>query len=298
MLKRTAFVILSSLALILLVSSFSIAQVTPYPEPDEGVRGWGAIPLNVNSAVGQFDINVWRSGNVLFGGFKYAEIGTSTVRRNVIYSTRITSLVISGNFATVKALGYWNNMPSVITIEALDDNPSGDWFHIVAQPQSPLPIIYDQAGGLIKGDIVVYGRPIPDCWAKGDGTIAVTTSGNLPNVGRFNFQAERYGDIVKGRLSYMEYNPAGYSVRPRVSIYVPELAKLDVQGLNGYMAGKGTLNGIPAIVEVKVIDWSPTYRMPDEFYISATPLADVANVPPYYAGGPLTSGALTVGSRK
>ncbi len=292
MCRRSLSVLLCAVVLVALSLSVCVAQITSYPSPDSGVKGSGAIRFGVDGKIGAFDINVARAGNLLLGGFKFSEISpTSVSRGNVIYSRTIESLEVRGNFATVKAVGYWNNMLCNIQVEALDDNPCGDWFRIVARPFF-LDIIYEAAGGVIRGDIVVFSNPVPDCFAKGIGAIAASSG-----VGRFDFNAVKTGGVVKGRLFYSEYLFTANSIRPRVSIYLPAVAELRVSGLVGTFSGIGRLNGVPARIEVRVVDWSPTYRRADEFYIKAMPLAvDVLSAAGYQAGGPLVAGELTVGT--
>lgn len=146
--RLPVFIALLVSASALLAASTALAQTSPNPVPDAGVRGSGAIPPPYGGALGVFDVNAARSGDVLFGGFRYQELRPDGTRGQVIYSQAVTGLRVLGNTATVDAVGYWNNMLCDLTIEALDDL-SGDWFHITARPRGPLTIIYDQAGGLI-----------------------------------------------------------------------------------------------------------------------------------------------------
>lgn len=288
--RVTASVFLWATALITLAAAVCLAQNTPYPSPDAGVKGVGAIRFGVDGRIGTFDINVAKAGKLFLGGFKFSDADSTATRGNYIYSRTIESLEVRGNFVTVVAMGYWNNMPCSITVEALDDNPSGDWFRIVARPFF-LDVIYEAAGGVIKGDIVVYSNPAPDCFAKGIGAIRVNAG-----VGKFDFSVVKEGGVVKGRLFYDEYLLSAVSIRPRVSIYLPMVDNMTVSGLMGTFSGIGRLNGRPAKIEVRVIDWSPTYRRADEFYIKAMPLSvDVLRASGYQAGGPLVSGELTVG---
>lgn len=294
MCKRTASVLLHAIALIMLSVVVCLGQVMPSPSPDAGVKGMGAIRFGADSRVGLFDINVAKAGNLLLGGFKFSEISSTATRGNVIYSRTIESLEVRGNFATVTATGYWNNMLCRITVEALDDNPSGDWFHIVARPFF-LTVIYDASGGVFKGDITVFSKPTPDYFAKGVGAIGVTAG-----VGKFDFGVVKVNGVPSGRLFYEEYlMTASPIARPQVSIYLPVPADLTVIGLVGTFSGIGRMNGVPAKIEVRVIDWSPTYRRADEFYIKATILGvDSFAAAGYQAGGPLVSGELTVGVLK
>lgn len=295
--RRVLYILLPAVLLASLCGA-SLAQIAPVPLPEAGVRGSGAIPLRTNATLGAFDINVAKSGDVLLGGFRYQEVGlASSIRGNVILSKTITSLTVSGNTATILADGYWNNMPATIKIEVLDDNPSGDWFHITAVPKGPLTIIYDQAGGVIKGDIVVYGGA-SNSFANGYGTIAVSNT----NIGKFKFEATSVGGIVRGSLNYAEYSPIASTAftRPPISIFLPAVQYLRVEGNTAVFGGVGKLNGRLAKIEVRAIDNSmlmgPIAR-PDEFYIKAqtdatTEIADIS----YEAGGPV-KGEITVGTR-
>lgn len=277
-----------------LLGCVSSAQ-TIVPLPDCGVRGSGAITIHeVN--LGVFDINVAKSGSILLGGFKYTEITPDGRRVCTIYSQSLTRLEVLGNAATVQAFGYWNGMPSDLTVKCLDD-VGGDYFYILARPRSPITIIYEAGGGLVKGDIVVFTAPAtPQCLTKGNGTIAVGQ-----NTGRFSFVAEKSGDVVKGTLKYVEYSPlADPTAQPPVRIYIPSVQTLRILSPNEVVfAGRGTLNERPAFVEVRVIDRtngiSPDLAARDEFYIRALMLAtDSLSRIGYQAGGPLTSGDIVV----
>jgi len=294
LLRRIAPAVVLAVALAAAMGSCSFAQIAPVP--DAGVRGSGAIQVHETN-LGVFEINVARSGSILFGGFKYKEMSPDAATRGaIIYSQAITALKIEGNHAWINAVGYWNGMWSDLMVECIDDL-NDDWFHIVARPRSPLTIIYDEAGGVIKGDIVVYSTSPPaDCFAKGEGTIAV-----LKNIGKFSFRAEKVGGVVKGSVYYVEHNPMimAPTIRPRVRIYLPAIERFQVVENRAIMTGRGTLNGRPAKIEVKAVDnvrpGSPGTALRDEFYIKATPLdTDALSNLSYQAGGPLTSGDIVV----
>lgn len=152
-----------------------------------------------------FDVSAARSGDVLFGGFRYQELRPDGTRGQVIYSQAVTGLRVLGNTATVDAVGYWNNMLCDLTIEALDDL-SDDWSHITARPRGPLTIIYDQAGGLIKGDLQVFSAPrAPDIRTSGSGMIGASST----TVGRFAFRAEKTSGAVRGTISGAVASSAG-----------------------------------------------------------------------------------------
>ncbi len=268
-----------------------LAQVSILPSPEAFVKGYGAIRIASDGKIGTFDLSVIKIGSQVSGFIKFTEGNTNATRTQIIFSSKIESLEIRGNFATIKAKGFWNRMPSDITVEVLDDNPSGDWFHIIAKPIGSLPVIYDVAGGVVKGDIVVYSRPENDCYAKGWGSISL----NL-GIAKFEFEATRLGGTTQGKLNYTEYSLITSVAKPKIVIDLPKVTELWVDGLEGSFSGIGTLNGIPAKIYVRVIDWSPTYRRPDEFYIKATPL--VSSIFPaggYKSGGPLSSGEISVG---
>lgn len=279
----------------------SVAQISPYPVPDQGIKGQGAIQIAYGN-LGLFDINVARSGGLLIGGFRFTEVTPTGQRVNVIFSKQLVDLRIEGNVGTVRAVGYWNNMLSDITLVALDDL-SGDNLHIIARPRNMLPVIYDQQGGVIKGDIVVFGAPpAPDVYTKGYGAIAIPT-GIAGAIGKFRFDAASIDGMVRGSLYYAECRQNAVSIeRPRVHIYLPRVQFLRVDGNVAVFGGPGSFNGRPAKVEVRAVDWSmigtPLPR-PDEFYIKAVSLtADSVSSVAYEAGGPLIpgSGDIVVGT--
>lgn len=292
MFKRTAIVLVFAITLAALSGVLAFAQC--------GVKGVGSIHTS-NTNIGTLSINVARSGQVLTGGFRYMEVSplsSSSVSRRpiaVIYSTRLVSVDVTGNVGKVKAIGFWNGMLSNLYVEALDDNPSGDWYLIRAIPiNSPLPVLYEASGGVFKGDIDVYCTPTIG-YTYGKGTIAVPRpDSTVPNVGKFAFKAEVTSDgSVRGVIHYVEYYPYDSSVirRPRVTIYVPAVQRLEFPGTSeAILAGRGTLNGRPADVVVRAVD-----NRPDFFYIKATcPPTSPSVWPEYSAGGPLTSGNIIV----
>jgi len=294
MYRRTASILLAVVALAVASGSGSLGQAMI---PDAYVKGSGAIQVGAN--LGLFEINVVRTGAILNGGFRYTEVASNATRPvAVIVSRVLKSLVVNGNFATITAEGLWNGTPSNLTVECLDDTPSGDWFHITAVPiASQLPVIYDAAGGVIKGDIVVFSRPAAAGYTKGYGTIATSNSG----VGKFRFWAELTSAGVRGCLNYVDYSPAAVSpiARPKAVIYLPRVETLTIVGKTAVFGGRGTLNGRPALIEVKAIDnTSPSGpALPDAFFIKATPLTADSVTAGYEAGGPLTSGDIVVAPR-
>jgi len=289
--KRTAIVLVFAVTLAALSGVLAFAQC--------GVKGVGSIHTS-NTNIGTLSINVARSGQVLTGGFRYTEvnpISLSPVNRPiaVIYSTKLVSVDVTGNVGRVKAVGFWNGVLSNLYVEALDDNPSGDWYLIRAIPiNSQLPVLYEASGGVFKGDIDVYCAPTIG-YTYGEGTIAVPRPDSaVPNIGKFAFKAEVTNDgNVRGVIHYVEYYPYNNSVvrRPRVTIYVPAVQRLEFPGTNeAILVGRGTLNGRPADVVVRAVD-----NRPDFFYIKATcPSTSPSAWPEYSAGGPLTSGNIKV----
>ena len=289
---RRMFAILLPALLLAVLCVQSGAQLSPYPTSDASVRGWGAIPVRTD-AVGVFDINVSRSGANLYGGLKFTESVNTGTRGHAIVSTRILELTAAGNTATVKAEGYWNNMPAWITVEVLDDNFSGDWFHVTAVPKGPLTILYDAAGGLLKGDVSVYVKPAKEYYAKGFGYITANT-----NIARFQFSAEQRGGVVSGSAHYLAYpvNSTGAARLP-INIYLPKLSYFTVEGNTALLGGMGTFNGRPAKIDIRALDNSrlmiPVIR-PDEFYITASPTANDIRPVEYEGGGPLRMGDITI----
>ncbi|MDH7600898.1 MAG: hypothetical protein QHI38_01970 [Armatimonadota bacterium] len=295
--RRLGLVVLAAVLATMVAGSACFAQLTV---PNAYVKGSGAIKIGDSKNIGQFEINVVKQGPVVSGGLKFTEIApNSTKPVAVIVSRVVKTLCVQGNFATVTAEGLWNNTPVEIKVECLDDNPSGDWFHIRAKPiRSLLPVIYDAAGGVIKGDIVVFSQPAVYGYAKGCGAIRTSNAG----IGRFWFTAELTAAGVRGWINYVDLNPLATSItaRPTAVIYVPRIDWAAIEGNSIKMRGKGTLNGQPALVEVKAVDNGPFAAgvAPDEFYIRATsPTADAVTAV-YEAGGPLIGGDIVVVSIK
>lgn len=291
--KRILLVLLA--ALTALGCGAALAQSTDVvPPPEAGVRGSGAIPV-FDKGIGAFDVNVWRAGGALYGGFRYSEADAAGRRTSFITTRLVTEMTITGNFAVVRAVGTWNGMPADLMIEALDDTPSGDWLHIVAKPQGPLTVILERAGGVVKGDLVVFSAPPPpDLHARGAGTIAVGRS-----LGRFKFAADRIGDVPEGSIAYAECEPVSTTIRPRVQISVARIDTFEVKDNTAFMAGRGTLNGRPALVKMQVVDNArpdSASLLPDHFRIAAQTLTNATEMPTFFyeAGGPLRSGDVAV----
>ncbi len=291
MFRRIAVVLVFAFVLAFVSGALAFSQC--------GIKGVGSIHTS-NTNIGTLSINVARSGQVLTGGFRYTEVNSVSPSNRpiaVIYSTRLIAVDVTGNVGRVEAEGFWNGMLSKLYVEALDDL-SGDWYLIRAIPiNSPLPVLYEASGGVFKGDIEVYCVPTIGC-TYGEGTIAVPRpDSTVPNIGKFAFKAEVTSDgNVRGVIHYVEYYPYSNAVvsRPRVTIYVPVVQRLEFPGSNeALLVGRGTLNGRPADVVVKAVD-----NRPDFFYIKATcPYTSPYIWPEYSAGGPLTSGNITVVTR-
>lgn len=287
--RRIVFILLSAMVLTSLILLPSSAQSTV---PDAGVRGIGIIQIS-NSGIGTLDINIAKSEDVIFGGFKYWASDADGIRRNYIYSLAVTEFSVVGNQATVQAVGYWNGMLSDLTVQVTDGSP--DWYRVSAGPRGWLPYVYEQEGWLIKGDLAVFTNAQADAWAKGEGEIEAR------NIAKFRFFAEKTGNVVKGSVNYVELSPSSTSVleRAKISIYLPEVKTLEVDstGRRAILTGPGTLNGRPARIEVEVKDNnSGSLPVQDEFYIRAFSLnTNSVTKVSYEAGGSLKSGNIEVG---
>lgn len=297
--RRIAFVLVAAVTLAAVSGSYALAQ--------SGVKGVASIATsNVNVAT--LNINVVKNGSVLTGGFRYTEVcpisPTNSITRPscTIYSQQLTSVDVKGNFATVRAIGFWNGMLAEVLVECLDDNPSGDWIHIRAIPiKSAITAFYEASGGVIKGDVAVYGPPAVVGYATGSGTITIPVADStVPNIGRFSFKAEKTTAGVKGTIYYTESTPyCAVAQRPKVTIYVPAVQGMVIDGRTAVLMGKGTLNGRPAEIEVRAADNSspmgPATSL-DEFHIRAVTLVDDTRMPQYLyeAGGRVRTGDIKV----
>lgn len=288
-------IVLRRLLLILLPLAL---VASPCLAVDAGVKGAGAIAATPIS-VGTFDVNVARTGNVVSGGFKYVEYSNNQVNSrpvNVVYSQTLVSLQVVGNFATVQAIGYWNGMLSDLTLQARDNGSAArDWFHIVARPRNLLTVILDRSGDLIKGDLVVVGSTPAPGYTAGEGAIQV---GN--NIGAFQFKAQNANTGATGYAYYWEIAANSSSVaRQPVRVYLPRVEQLTIVDKTAVFGGRGTLNGRPALIEIKAVDnFTPGPIMPpvkaDEFYVTARPLFTDSAAAGYSAGGPLIKGDVKV----
>jgi len=269
------------------------AQVVDIAVPDAGVRGYGVVRLSNDGLTATFDINVARCGNQFIGGFSLIEDTTANAWGNIVVCKQVKWLEIKGNTAVVTGIGYWNRMEAEIRLEVLD-SLAGDYLHIVAKPLGPLTIIYDHQGGVIKGDITVFGNT--SCaFAKGYGLIKLHYGG----IGRFDFHAATNPLGCQGTIKYAEYSPlsTNSSLRPSVCIDVPMVQFLRVDGRKAVLQGLGAINGRKAKVTVTVEDNIRTnsdavFAIPDFFQIEAVPFDGSRE---YRASGKLASGDIIVG---
>jgi hypothetical protein len=290
MCKNPALIGAYVIALIALSAAVCLSQIVPYPTPEAGVNGSGAIQFGADNTVGSFNMDVSGAGRMLFGGFQFSENQSGNLRGNYIYSNTIETLEVQDNSATVTATGYWNNMPCIITLQVLDDDANGDWFRIVAQPLF-VDVTYEAASSVILGNLVVFRVPPPDCFANGLGSITVNGG-----RGTFEFSVGKSNGVVNGGLTYEESLSSRAFLRPRASIYLPLAVELSVLSTDGMFSGIGTLNGLPATIEVRVTDLNPAYPVADGFYIRATPLNVNLQAPGgYQAGGPIVAGQINLG---
>lgn len=303
---RTRLLLALIAALLLAFSGPTAAQtIAPIANTDAGIKGYGT--LNVpDGSVGAFQISVVRSGNVLSGYFQYyekASTGSVNYRKNYLYTRQITSLVVTGNMAVVRAIGYYNGKLADLTFEGLDDNPSGDWVRITAAPQGMLPYQWSVSGGVANGDVTIWSAPAPQQYAKGEGVIAIQydRASIAPREGYFSFYVEpsRTDSIYpyNGTLTYTDacIRPVTSLDRRPVSIYVPRIDWASFDGYTVTMRGKGTINGTPCVVEAVGTDYSKLMTllpMPDKFSIKAFTSYD--GKPIYEADGPLIKGDIFV----
>ena len=314
MTKRISWIALAVLALVTLTYVAATAQIAPIPQPDAYVRGSGAINVPNSSTLpnlGLFNINVWREGNKLYGGFNYTEVTPSGARVVAIVSKELLALSIVGNTATIEAKGVLTKSGSTrecyLTLTVLDDL-NMDNLHIRAHG-GMLPVIYyDAQGGVIKGDIVVWQKPWGFGYASGYGEIKVPSPDSTrPNIGCFRFKGECSSAGVMGMITYSEIVPAITTAisKPVVRIDVPKLSRMLVSGNKAVLEGPGMLNGKPVFVTVVAVDNEKTpvdcpagtdCKLPDWFSIKAVAQNTDAVKPAYYAEGPLARGDIKVGT--
>lgn len=306
--KLTNYLVLGMI-LIMLASVAAVAQQTVITaQPDVAVRGVGAVALGEAKTLGMFDINIARWSNTptaalpIGGSISFTELDAKGNRINTVISKEIKAIKVDGNVAEVVATGYLNGKPVEIDLTVLDDNASGDNLRIVAKPLPtitggpvgpPIAAPYERQGGVIKGDIIVFQRIDPVVFANGAGTILVGQS-----IGKFTFNARGNSTASIGEIYYAASDPRRMSPTaiPAITISVPKVVALKVDGKTAVLEGVGTLNGKPVKVRVKVFDSvTPLAGVPivakDVFSIEAV-LEDGTT---YTAGGPLTSGDIVVG---
>jgi hypothetical protein len=325
--SRTA---LAVLALVGLVALGAAAQSFPTPLPEAFVHGQGAIaivgPTSTIAAPNQgvFNINVSRTNGVLYGGFNYVEMTPAGVRVVAIASKKLIELRIVGNHAVIRAEGAisdkTNTRLACLMLE-VDDNADAsvatpDRLHIRADGCMLPVIFYDKGGDVVKGDIVVWKKPIGFGYAKGSGAILVpkppTASATaLPTIGNFQFAGETSSAGVQGMISYAEISPVatGPISMMLARINVPKIATLTIDGNKATLAGPGVLNGKPVFVTVVAVDNAKTPPpadcpagticvVPDRFLIEAKLTPDPTSVTLYHAEGPLIRGDIVVGMYK
>jgi len=292
-------------ALVLLISSSVVANtVAPVPDCDAGIRGYGTI-RTANDRVGAFAINVIRRGDVVSGYFRYVEISPTDVsydRRNFLFTKKIISLEVSGNWAKVVAEGVFNNQHARLTFEGLDDNPCGDWIEITAtQDNSSHP--WSVSGGVATGDICIWQKPPQAPYTKGMGVISIvrpeTDRVRRHGVFRFHGTPALANSVTAyvGSLYFAEgiVYPVELANRRCVRVYVPRLAGVGISGNEAKMWGKGFFNGRPCHVEAVAVDYSMWFGpqlKPDWFEIRV--FTEDTSTPAYIAYGPVIRGDIVV----
>lgn len=283
------------------------AQADRQPVPDAYVRGFGAIAFNADATstakptMGVFSISVNRFGNDLLGWISYYEVLPTGRPGARIVANELKKLDVQGNMATIDAVGRFNNQIAHIRVEVLDDNPSGDWLRITAHG-GMLPVqYYDAAGGVVRGDIVVWTRPEPVPFARGSGAIQVMNQTTLTNlVGNFQFNVAQWPAGAEGYLTYHQFNPNRIWDSSGVRILMKEADKLEVDGNIAVFQGQGEMNGKPVRIVTKVADnvrppVMPSPAAADYLMIEAWGPASTNMGPLFKAEGPVVRGDLLVG---
>lgn len=292
-------------ALVLALGSTVMAQQADIA-PDAYVRGAGVVQFS-NTNYAEFNVNVSQVGPAFFGGFKWAEYrltATPTniaVRPIVVVSKQVTAMrFLANNHVVVEAIGYYMDRPAKVTFEALDDL-NMDWVKVTADtivpPGSTIPTIhYEKAGGVAKGSVTVYRKPVTGYIATGNGAIMVKR-----NIGTFSFKFVSNSAGASGSLFYQEFNPMVMSavVRPVARIELNKVTLMKVDGKRAYIEGTGVLNNLPARITVTAQDnvWpgSPLTVL-DYFAITATPTVPTFVAADYAAAGPVIRGDIFVGT--
>jgi len=277
--------------------------------PDAYVRGFGSYPVPADSASSIakpdmvfFNINVTDFRGLLYGGMNYRRVSPDGKLKSYMFSTRIESLEVRGNFATIRAQAIHNGRKACMFVEVLDDNPSGDWARFQANGCMLTVVYEDTSGGLVSGDIRVWTKPAPRAMAFGAGAIALpgVTIGGKPGLGVFQFKAETTPWGPAGSLHYTDA-PVTAAASAN-TIFVPRWERFVASGNRAEMAGPGYWNGRPAIVVVNVEDnVDPRLRYlvapPPDFFAIHAKLAgpDIRpGAPDYAAKGPVVRGDIVV----
>ena len=294
-------------ALVLAMGVVVMAQTTDVV-PDAYVRGTGVVQFT-NTNYAEFNVNVSQVGPAFFGGFKWAEYANlsattagAVVRPIVVVSKQVTGMqFLASNHVVVTAVGYYMDRPANLTFEALDDL-NMDWVKITADtivpPGSTIPSIhYERAGGVSKGNIVIYRKPVGAYIAMGNGSIPIKQ-----DIGVFSFRfiSDSSAAGGSGCLYYQEFNPMVMSpmIRPIARIQLTKVTLMKVNGNKAYIEGTGLLNNLPAKITVTAQDNvkppSPLTIF-DYFAITAVPTVPTFVAADYSAGGPVTRGDIIVG---
>lgn len=315
---RAARAALCALVLSAACSAASLAQssaILPRLEPDATVRGYGVVNIAVPDASlvplqAIFRLDVVVAGNESRGGFVWTELRANGARNATVVTRRILSTTFpASNHAVIEAEGFLNGKPAKITVEALDDLDM-DWIHVHAESSAADTPPYDRAGGVAKGQIIIWHRPVVSDAAKGAGSIKIERPGVTPavvlpqNIGNFQFSAANTSAGAIGMLSYQEINPMilGPINRPRVVVNVPKIKSLEITGNLAVIQGPGLLNGKPVWVRATARDTHkpipPGSEMPegppDRFSITCTDPNVDSLLPAYHAEGNLFRGDIVV----
>ena len=162
--------------------------------PDAYIRGAGVVQFS-NTNYAEFNINVSKVGPAFFGSFKWSEYRLTATPTNIavkpilVVSKQVTAMrFIADNHVVVEATGYYMDKPAKVTFEALD-HLNMDWVKVTADtivpPGSLIPSFhYEKAGGVTKGSVTVYRKPVVGYFANGIGSIPVKR-----NIGTFSFNS-------------------------------------------------------------------------------------------------------------
>lgn len=308
---RTGICAIFLLSLACSMAVLAQTSILPRSEPDSYVRGTGLVTvssmLDIVPNQAMFRIDVAKSGAEARGIFQWNELRPNGARIAAVLTKLIRSADFTGNTVSIAAEGFLNGKPAKITIYALEDL-AGDFLSVEA---TTADATYKREGGVRKGELIIWNRPVVTEAAKGFGAIRVTlpvstATSILPqgNIGQFNFSAVNNSLGAMGSISYREFNPMVMSPIniPRIAINVPKISSLHVERNTALLTGDGMLNGKPVRVFVKAIDNRPAnyvlppigsdalVLMPDWFSITAVnPLVD-SLLPVYHAEGAVLPG--------